>query len=166
MSSDGAHRSPEHVVEFTDPGLGIYGVIVVDALGASGRAFGGVRRMAYPDRASAYNDAARLARAMTHKCALANLPVGGAKTVLWVDGDDREHVAYQRLAEEVARLDGAYVCGPDVGTDEARLAVVRARTPWVNPVGNDPAGRTAQGVFAGLRAAVAAAAHSQQNAAR
>ncbi len=122
-----------------------------------GPAFGGIRRRAYRAWDEARADALRLSRAMTYKCALAGLPAGGGKMVVpW--GDDApgralgREVVYDAIGRAVARLDGAYVCGPDVGTSAADLDRVRARTRWVNPAENDAGRATAAGVRAGLRA--------------
>lgn len=132
-------------------------MLIIDSLPVGGRAFGGIRRMAYATRGEACADAARLARAMSHKCILAQLPAGGAKMVLWDPEDRLGEDAYDFVGEVVEALDGDYVCGPDVGTDERRMAAVRRRTRWANPVGNDPGARTAQGVLAGMRGAASVA---------
>ena len=125
-------------------------MIVIDSL-ARGPAFGGIRRVAYADEAAGIADAHRLAAAMTRKCALAELPAGGAKTVIF-DGPELDRDgAYARVGELVEGLAGDYVCGPDVGTGEAELALVRAHTRWVNPATNDASRATAAGVLAGLR---------------
>src|SRR5688572_27518348 len=50
-----------------------------------GPAIGGCRVFAYPTEDEAILDVARLARAMTYKAALARLPHGGGKAVIWTD---------------------------------------------------------------------------------
>lgn len=157
MSDHAGDREVARVVEVRHPALGLTGLLVIDSLPTHGHAFGGIRRMAYPSRAAAWEDARRLARAMSHKCALARLPVGGAKMVLWDREDSLGQGAYEFLGDVVEELGGAYVCGPDVGTDEPRMTVVRGRTRWANPVGNTPGPRTAQGVLAGMRGAATVA---------
>ncbi len=157
MSDDAGGREVARAVELRDPASGLTGWVIIDSLPAGGRAFGGIRRLAYPSRAAAYDDARRLARAMSQKCALARLPVGGAKTVLWDRDGTLGEDGYAFLGEAVEALGGAYVCGPDVGTDEARMTVVRERTRWANPAGNAPGRRTAQGVLAGMRGAAVVA---------
>ncbi|MFO7563480.1 MAG: Glu/Leu/Phe/Val dehydrogenase dimerization domain-containing protein [Enhygromyxa sp.] len=138
------------VIEIDEPRVGLRGVIVIDSL-ARGPAFGGVRRAAYADEAAALEDARRLAEAMSQKCALAELPAGGAKTVILDSPQLRREAAYERLGEIVEGLGGQYVCGPDIGTGEVELAAIRRATRWVNPVQNDAARSTAAGVLAGLR---------------
>jgi glutamate dehydrogenase/leucine dehydrogenase len=148
-----------------EPAVGLRGVIVIDSL-VRGPAFGGVRRSSYADEAEALADARRLARAMSKKCALAELPAGGAKTVI-LDSPQLQHehdrgAAYERLGEIVEQLGGQYVCGPDIGTGEAELAAIRRATRWVSPVDNDAARSTAAGVLAGLRGLSRAAFGDEQ----
>ncbi len=145
-------RSPEtaEVHEVHDPASGLHAWIVLDSL-ARGPAFGGVRRQVYSDAAAGLADARRLARAMSLKCALAELPAGGGKTVILDHpGLDRPR-AYEALGAAIAALDGRYVCGPDIGTGAAELEALRRRCTWVNPARNDAGRSTAQGVLAGLR---------------
>ena len=143
--SSAARRSCRRVLEISHPDRGIYGVIVVDSLGQLGRAFGGVRRREYASRDEVMEDALALAHAMTRKCALAGLPVGGAKTALWVSQPDPQHFAYELVAEEVERLAGVYVCGPDVGTD-GRGSTSAASHPVGQSCGQRTRrGRTARG---------------------
>jgi leucine dehydrogenase len=146
MASD-----PERVVELRDDASGLRAFVAIDST-RRGPAFGGIRRARYPDLAAARADARALAHAMTLKCALAGLPAGGAKTVIVEhDGLDRRR-GYAVLADAIDALGGAYVCGPDVGTGPAELALVRARTRHCNPAKNDANGATAAGVLAALRA--------------
>lgn len=140
-------------------------LIVIDST-RLGPAFGGIRRVRYTHLDAALADAHKLARAMTHKCALAGLPAGGAKAVV-LDRpglDCRE--TYRRLGELIESLGGSYVCGPDIGTGVAELAWVRETSTRVNPVPNDPSRATALGVYAGLRAALRVRTGSDSTAGR
>lgn len=117
-----------------------------------GPAFGGIRRRVYESEAGGLADARALSRAMTFKCALAELPAGGAKAVVF-DGPGLDvPAAYRALGDAIDELAGGYVCGPDLGTGPRELAAVRARTRHVNPDDNDAAASTARGVLAALRA--------------
>jgi len=123
-----------------------------------GAAFGGIRRRAYASENQALLDALRLARAMTHKCVLADLPAGGAKLVV-MDRDDLDREgAYRHIGRFVERQGGRYCTGPDLGSGDEELAWVAAETRFATDPG--PAGpgelaeATAGGVFAGIRAAL------------
>jgi glutamate dehydrogenase/leucine dehydrogenase len=138
------------VITIDEPSVGLRGVIVIDSI-ARGPAFGGVRRAVYVDEAAGHEDAKRLAEAMSRKCALAELPAGGGKAVIFDSPRLDREAAYERFGEHVERLAGQFVCGPDLGTGVAELAAIRRTTRWVNPVENDAARSTAAGVLAGLR---------------
>ena len=139
------------MIELRDPSIGLRGVIAIHST-KLGPAFGGIRRRAYRDEAEGRADAWRLAEAMSCKCALAGLPAGGGKTVLFAGEADDVDAIYDAVGDAVDALGGSYVCGPDIGTGARELDRVRARTRWVNPRGNDAGASTAAGVLAGLRA--------------
>lgn len=140
----------ERVIVVQQRSIGLRAIVVLHSL-ARGPAFGGIRRVAYASEADALADAERLAHAMTLKCALAGLCAGGGKTVILDDPNLQREAAYAALGDVIDRLEGKYVCGPDVGTGEAELDVLRRQTRWVNPAGNDAARATAAGVLSGLR---------------
>ncbi len=121
-----------------------------------GPAFGGIRRWRYRDERDALLDCLRLARAMTHKCALVDLPAGGAKlVVLEREGVDWKQ-AYAHLGRVVESLDGRFYTGPDVGTGPAELALMCEQTRFVTDPGPKGPGElaqaTAEGVFRGMEA--------------
>ncbi|MBM3150440.1 MAG: Glu/Leu/Phe/Val dehydrogenase, partial [Chloroflexi bacterium] len=82
---------PEKIVHVYDPTTGMKGVVVVDTTSLGGAA-GGTRML--PDITS--EEIFWLARAMTHKFAILDLPIGGAKAGLWADpsisGTSREAI--------------------------------------------------------------------------
>lgn len=146
----------EELVAIQDRELGLRGIVVIHST-TRGPAFGGIRRRPYPDEEAAVCDAMALAETMSFKCALAGLPAGGGKTVLWSDLDvpfDRDAV-YGAVGRTIERLAGRYIAGPDLGTSDGELDVVRAQTRWVNPAPNDAGASTAAGVAAGMRAVFA-----------
>src|SRR6185295_12635089 len=69
----------------------------------SGPAFGGIRRWAYLDEDQALRDCLRLSRSMTWKCALADLPAGGAKLVVLDRPDLDVPEAYRAIGDLVER---------------------------------------------------------------
>ncbi|MEM9458843.1 MAG: Glu/Leu/Phe/Val dehydrogenase dimerization domain-containing protein [Myxococcota bacterium] len=146
----------ERLIVVQRPAVGLRAIVAVHST-RRGPAFGGIRRRRYDHEAAALDDALALAEAMSHKCALAGLAAGGAKTVvLMSESPPKPSVewsrAYEALGEEIAALRGDYVCGPDVGTGPAQLRAVRRVCSHVNPEGNDAGASTAAGVHAGLRA--------------
>ena len=72
---------PEKILEVHDPGAGMHGFLVIDNTGP-GPAKGGIRMTP----TVSVNEVCRLARAMTWKCAIAELPFGGGKAGIVADG--------------------------------------------------------------------------------
>lgn len=146
--------SVEQLVLCRDEEVGLRAVIAIDDT-TLGPAVGGVRLRAYPDAAAAVNECCRLAAAMTLKNAAAELPFGGAKSVILDDGapGDREALM-RRFGSFVARTGGAYVPGVDMGTTVDDLATIGAAGAEVACSEEDPSPWTALGVAAAIRAAV------------
>jgi leucine dehydrogenase len=138
-----------------DPECGYRGIIAIHST-TLGPAVGGVRLWEYPTHRAAMNDALRLAQAMSYKCALAGLPLGGGKSVIIANrpGFDRAEAlrAHGRLID---RLQGRYVAAEDAGTSPADMEVIRGETRHVvgleTGAGN-PAPSTARGVLRAMQA--------------
>ncbi len=147
----------EELSAHTDRRSGARAIVAVHST-RLGPAFGGIRRWRYLDADGAVRDVLRLAQAMTYKCALAGVPAGGAKIVLMDHAGLDLDRAYEFVGEILEQRFGRVFSGPDVGTGERELALVRARTRFVTDPG--PAGPgelaacTAAGVVAGIRAAL------------
>jgi len=115
---------PEEIIQIYDLKTGIRGFVVIDNT-AMGVGKGGVRML--PD--VTVNEVARLARAMTWKNAIADLPLGGAKGGIRADPwkvDKQE--ALRALGRGMKGISPArYVAGPDMNTGEKEmLAYARA----------------------------------------
>jgi glutamate dehydrogenase/leucine dehydrogenase len=110
-------REPEEVLEIVDPPSGLHALLVIDDT-TLGPAAGRVRTRAYPTPREAGEDARRLARAMTIKCALAGLDAGGGKcVVIAAAGLDRPR-AFAALGRRVEDLGGRFRTAGDFGTTE------------------------------------------------
>jgi leucine dehydrogenase len=147
----------EQVLQVQDAAAGAVAFVVVHDT-RLGPAHGGIRRWRYASPAAARADAEALARAMTWKCALADVPAGGGKAVLMDhDGLDRE-AGYHLVGRAVDSLGGRFFTGPDVGTTAADLRVVAQQTRHVVPVDGDGPGDLAAATARGVAAALAALA--------
>jgi leucine dehydrogenase len=141
-----------------DRSSGLVAVIAVDDT-TLGPGLGGIRWLRYPTFAGAVEEACRLSQVMTLKNALAEIPYGGAKSVI-LRADDagdepvRREAQLRAFGDYVNRLGGAYVPGVDMGTSVADLAVIGTVAPWVSCNHNDPSPATALGVFHAIEAAV------------
>lgn len=107
---------PERILHIYDPAVGMKGVVVVDTM-VFGRAGGGTRML--PDITT--EEIFGLARAMTHKFAILDIPTGGAKAGIWADpgirGAQRQAIL-KAFGNAVKPLLTAGVgLGADMGTD-------------------------------------------------
>ena len=72
---------------------------------------------AYAAEGEALTDVLRLARGMTVKAALANVPLGGGKAVIIGDPKrDKSEALFRAFGRFVNSLQGRYYTGEDVGT--------------------------------------------------
>lgn len=110
---------PEKVIMVYDPKTKMRGVLVIDNT-ARGPGKGGIRLE--PD--VSVEEVARLARAMTWKTALADLPFGGAKGGIIADPKAPNKIelikAYARFIKPY--VVSQYVSAPDMNTAEAEMA--------------------------------------------
>jgi leucine dehydrogenase len=144
----------EQLVLCRDDELGLRAVIAIDNT-TLGPGLGGVRFRAYPSEAAGVTECQRLAAAMTLKNAVAEIPYGGAKSVILQRGPVRDRVALMhRFGEFVARTGGAYLPGVDMGTTCADLARMGEAGADVSCSEEDPSPWTALGVAVAIRAAV------------
>jgi leucine dehydrogenase len=155
----GPHDVPElfrgeQLVLCRDDQLGLRAAIAIDDT-TLGPGLGGVRWRPYPSEAAGVVEAQRLAAAMTLKNAVAQLPYGGAKSVILQQGPVKDREAFmRRFGEFVARLGGAYLPGVDMGTATTDLALMGQAGADVSCAEEDPSPYTALGVAAAIRAAV------------
>ena len=110
---------PEYIVKVYDPKIGLEGFLVIDNT-VLGPGKGGIRMT--PDITE--EEVFRLARIMTFKCALADLPFGGAKGgIVWKGGDDNlKKKLIQTFAKKIKIFTPKlYIAGPDVNTGEREM---------------------------------------------
>lgn len=136
-------------------------VVVAVHSTALGQAVGGCRMWRYGTWTDGLHDALRLSSAMTMKCALAGLPLGGGKSVIALAPDTvltpalRTAVLHD-LGDLIDALGGSYGVGEDVGTTADDMDVIAERTPHVygRPTAaggsGEPSTPTALGVYASI----------------
>jgi len=125
---------PEYVLNVYDSAIGMEGFLVLDNL-VLGPGKGGVRMTS----SVSVNETIRLARTMTWKNALAEIPFGGAKSgIVWRGGDQALKKAFiQSFARRIRFLTPKlYVAGPDVNTGEKEMKwFVEATGNWRSATG-------------------------------
>lgn len=136
---------------------GFAGIIAIHS-SVLGPAAGGCRIWDYNSADDALTDALRLSRGMTYKNAMADLPLGGGKAVIYRINTDRVD-AFQKFGDAVEKLGGRYITAEDVGATVSDMRAIAGRTSYVAGIpkehgqaGGDPSPWTALGVFLSIQA--------------
>jgi leucine dehydrogenase len=150
----------EAVAFFDDKASGLKAIIAIHST-ALGPACGGTRMYPYADADAALTDALRLAKGMSYKNAIADLPLGGGKAVILGNpATDKSEAKFAAYANAINTLGGRYVTAMDVGILPPDMPVIARGTKYIagydqpGKAGGDSGPATALGVFAGLKAAV------------
>lgn len=109
---------PELVIEIYRQDIGLEGYLVIDnTLRGPGK--GGIRMHSSVSR----NEVTRLARAMSLKNVLADLPFGGAKGGIVWDGDEStKETLFKAFIEDIKHLmPEQYIAAPDINTGETEM---------------------------------------------
>ena len=154
----------EQVVFVSDDKSGLKAIIAVHNSNL-GPALGGCRMWPYASEEEAVRDVLRLSRGMTYKSAMANLKLGGGKSV--IIGNPRTHKTPELLAafaRALEQLNGRYIAAEDSGTSVADMKYMTQFTQHVAGIhdkpsdagtrSGDPSPATAYGTFIGIQAAV------------
>lgn len=155
----------EHVAFYNDKDSGLQAIIAVHNTNL-GPSLGGCRMWTYKNSAEALNDVLRLSRGMTYKAAMADLKLGGGKSV--IIGDPRQLKSaemMQSMGRFVQSLQGKYITAEDSGIAVSDIQMMAQQTSYVSgieakyrydggPADGNPAPSTAYGVFMGIKASV------------
>ena len=137
--SSPAFEDHEALHAFYDGPAGLKCLIAIHST-ARGPAGGGVPDVALSGRPGGDRRCARLSRAMSHKNAMAELELGGGKTVIIGDpARDKTPALFEALGRAVERLGGRYWAAEDVGVSPADLAYARKETRFVAGLEGHPA---------------------------
>jgi leucine dehydrogenase len=143
----------EQVVFGHDRDSGLRTVIAIHNTNL-GPALGGCRMWPYKDENEALTDALRLSRGMTYKAAMANLPLGGGKSVIIGDAKtDKTEALLKAFGRQVDHLNRRYITAEDVGTKVPDMDIIKTVTPHVVGVtggAGNPSPSTAHGVAIGM----------------
>lgn len=112
---------PEYIIKVWNPQFKVWGYLVIDNT-TRGVGKGGIRMTP----GVTVEEVARLARAMTIKNALADIPFGGAKAGIAFDPKSADSKTKRKIIEWFARalkpvLISKYIAGPDVNTTEVEM---------------------------------------------
>ena len=160
-----AFDNHEHVAFHQDPASGLRAIIAVHNTNL-GPSLGGCRMFPYMTDDAAITDVLRLAKGMTYKAALANLPMGGGKSVIIGNPHtDKSPEMMRAMGAFVQSLGGQYIVAEDSGIAVSDVHLMAENTQFAGglnaqftyagaPSDGNPAPSTAYGTFVGLQAAV------------
>lgn len=150
----------EYVLYANDPKTGLKAIIAVHST-ARGPATGGCRLWKYPDSTEALQDVLRLSKGMSYKNAMADLPLGGGKSVIMrPEGEWDRDALFQAFGRAIETLNGRYISAEDVGVGPDDMMNIHKETDYVvglpegKAASGDPSPTTAKGVFKGLKVCV------------
>jgi leucine dehydrogenase len=150
------HESVHHVY---DAKTSLRAIIAIHST-VRGPAAGGCRMWNYATSDDALIDALRLSEGMSYKNAMADLPLGGGKAVIWGNSrTDKTPELFRGFGRAIESLNGRYWSAEDVGVSVQDMAYAAEETKYVSGLSTgkaasgDPSPVTAKGVFLGLKAA-------------
>lgn len=160
LFSNASFDNHEQVMFVSDPETGLKAIIAVHST-ALGPAVGGCRMWDYKSDEEAIRDVLRLSRGMSYKNAMADLGIGGGKSVIIGDAKTQKTPELMRsFGRYIDSIGGRYITAEDVGISVADMEEVRKTTQYVaglesgDMATGDPSPYTAHGVFMGIKAAV------------
>ena len=149
----------EKVVKFTDADSGLTAIIAIHNTDL-GPGLGGTRIYPYAKFDDALTDVLRLSKGMTYKAGMAQVGLGGAKSVIIADPKtEKTPKLLHAFAEAVNTFHGTYICAEDVGCTPKDIDVILQKTKYACGVHNlrgsgNPSAYTAWGTFQGVKSAL------------
>ncbi len=157
---DKKNRDHEQVFFCSSIDTGLKAIIAIHST-SLGPALGGCRMYKYHTEQQALEDVLRLSEAMSYKAAMADLKLGGGKSVIIGDPDeDKTPELLWSFGTHVEYLHGRYVVAKDMGITVEDLQYIGDQSSYVvgRPVERggvgDPSRSTAKGVYYGIKEAV------------
>ena len=153
-------RAHEQIVFCSNHETGLKAIIAIHST-KLGPALGGCRMYPYETEEQALEDVLRLSEAMSYKAAMADLRLGGGKSV--IISDPEKHKTPELLWSfgiHIESFNGRYIVAKDMGITTEDLQYIGDQSSYVvgrplkrGGVG-DPSRSTAQGVYYGIKEAV------------
>ena len=148
----------ELVLEAKDPSRSFHGLFIVHNT-KLGPGVGGLRCKYYACTNDAITDGLRLAKGMTMKSAAADLPFGGAKSIIILQKNQKKTPEMLEAYSEVLNdLQGKYYSAVDLGTSDDDIISLAKKSPYVLGIDDqlntiDLSYYTAWGCLKGIQAA-------------
>ncbi|GIO23648.1 Glu/Leu/Phe/Val dehydrogenase [Oceanobacillus sp. J11TS1] len=148
----------EQVIFCSDPSTGLRAIIAIHDT-TLGPALGGCRMKLYETFDDALDDALRLSKAMTYKCAASNVDFGGGKAVIIGDPmKDKTPELFRSFGQFIESLGGRFYTGTDMGTTMDDFIHASRETSNIVGIpeeyggGGDSSYPTSMGVIYGIKA--------------
>ena len=149
----------EGVHFFSDEESGLRAIIAIHST-ALGPSSGGTRMWDYADGRAMVTDALRLSQGMSYKNAMASIPHGGGKAVIWGNSrTDKSEAMFLAFGRAIESLQGQYWTAEDVGIEIEDIEIAARETRYAAgrtsgvAASGDPSPVTACGVFMGIQQA-------------
>lgn len=148
----------EKVYKVENSSVGLLGIICLHDT-TLGPALGGIRIFPYNDFTEALVDVKRLAEAMTYKAAMANCSLGGGKSVIIANANQKTEELLVSFSLAIEKLGGVYIGAEDVGSSPKDILTMSRNTKYVTGLPHEkssgnPSGFTAWGVYKGIQASL------------
>ncbi len=146
----------EKVVKFSHPDMGFEAIIAIHNT-KLGPGLGGTRIYPYKTFDDALIDVLRLSKGMTYKAGMAQVGLGGAKSIIIADPKtDKTPALLHAFSEAVNTLKGKYICAEDIGCTPEDVAIILQKTKYACGVCNlrgsgNPAAYTSWGIVQGIK---------------
>ena len=127
---------------------GVWGFVVIHRKNGKTPSFGATRFYKYDCPEEGLRDALKLSKIMSYKSAMAGIPCGGAKGVLFNDGNiDNKKNVLKMYANEVNSFREGFVTGADVGVNIDDVRYMRTISPYMVGLNDNVVEDTALGIF-------------------
>lgn len=147
----------ESITFVRDKKSNLKGIIAIHST-KLGPATGGTRYYHYKSESEGLLDALRLSEAMTYKCALADVPFGGGKGVIFaLKNDKNKEKILLSYAKEINKIGGIFSTGEDIGLHHEDIEKMKKVSKYINGASSKNDGLAvwaARGVFFGIQAAL------------
>lgn len=124
------YSNHEKIFYFEDKKVKLRGYIACHNT-ARGPATGGTRLYKYKNDNEALTDVLRLSKAMTYKCAIADVPFGGSKVVIIGTPNQKSKKFLKSYAQIIDSFKGKITTGTDVGISDMDTKYMSTITPFI-----------------------------------
>ena len=152
-------QTHEQVVFCSNSETGLKAIIAIHST-SLGPALGGCRMYPYETEEQALEDVLRLSEAMSYKAAMADLKLGGGKSVIIGEEKHKTPELLWSFGIHIESFHGRYIVAKDMGITTEDLQYIGDQSSYVvgRPVQRggvgDPSRSTAKGVYYGIKEAV------------